>query len=271
MKTSLRALSDSELETLLRYPTSATKDRGVVAEKARRLRAEQPTSWQGRGPRAALPVRVSPFPVIPGLGLVAAILSLLPGCGSDATQDALNNTANDWAVTQHEVPKVPTKAPQASSTCQAPAPEEAQPDGTVPEVRAQPGVPVAKASATDPMVTVIYKFEAGGVDERWPSDFQENRVRTTVERFPESVWLASANAIPCVKSFAGQGQYMCDFTRQANAGRAPNCDARSGTNRWNGEIGCAPVRLSAQGERVVVTVEKFVYQDPRLESPVVAR
>lgn len=207
--------------------------------------------------------------------VLLALVGSLVGCGAAENQDAMNQTAKDWALSQHEVPSDEAKTGNEGCRVVAKSAPDANipadPENTAVEAPKAPTQGVSIPPASDRMVTVIYKFEAGGVDARWPSDFQENRVRTTVEQFPESVWLKSANAIPCVKSFAGPGQFMCDFTREANAQRAPNCDARYGMNRWNGETGCAPVRLAVQGEKVVVTLERFVYEDPRLENPIVTR
>jgi hypothetical protein len=120
-------------------------------------------------------------------------------------------------------------------------------------------------------VTVIYRYDAGGVDNRWPDDFQPVNVRTTVAQFPESVWLASANAIPCVKSFAGPKQFMCDFTREAAKVTPANCDSRYGVDKWNGTLGCAPVKLVQDGTGVKVTLERFVYEEAKIIQPVVSQ
>lgn len=189
-----------------------------------------------------------------------SIAFALVGCGQAQNQDELNEFAKDNALSQH---KPASKVKSTPVACQIPG-EETETETENPENPSPKAVAGPKAPAvTDPMVTVIYKYQAGGVDARWPNDFQAVLPQTTIARFPESVWLASANAIPCDKSFSGPGQYTCEFPR------ATNCDSRYGIERHGGETGCAPLKLVQQGNTVNVKVETFVYQDNRVSNPIV--
>lgn len=197
---------------------------------------------------------------------LASALALV-ACGNAQEQDELNDLAKDNALSQHQLPP---KAKATPVACHV-ASEEPADETEVAALPAPKAVVSSKApaqvsalpAAADPMVTVIYKYQAGGVDQRWPNDFQAVLPQTTIARFPESVWLASANAIPCAKSFSGPGQYTCEFAR------ATNCDSRYGIERHGGETGCAPLKLVQQGNTVQVNVETFVYQDNRVTNPVV--
>jgi hypothetical protein len=201
------------------------------------------------------------------LPLVCSLIA----CGQPENQYAMNDTAKNWALSQHEVPKDKASTCKPSEKSAPDADESENPEMEPVEPFKAPGKGVALQPTSDALVTVIYRYDAGGVDSRWPDDFQPVNVRTTIAQFPESVWLASANAIPCVKSFAGPKQFMCDFTQEAAKVTPPNCDQRYGVNKWNGKLGCAPVKLVQDGTAVKVTLERFVYEEEKIVSPVVTQ
>ena len=204
-----------------------------------------------------------------------ALSLLAAACGRAENQDAMNDAAKDWALNQHEVPAI--KASPKPSSCQVaeePAPDaNNSPDPSNGAVVPPKVLPqgVATPSASDPMVTVIYRYESGGRDVNTGQFFLVTP-KTTVAQFPMSVWLASANALPCVKSFAGPGQFMCDFTTETRKTQAANCDGtRFGYDR-DGTAGCAPVRLVQSGTKVTITLEKVTQAsvtEAKVENPII--